>query len=143
MSFLSGILGVSVSEKKRSMIRVIFITAVIVIVISLILMAALIADRASKNEDPDDKDSTVNEITQTFEFGDTKTGTLLLINKNTDEFDFTINSESKLVNLSENIAKADGENLNVVNLYIGGCSLESITTTCSQTKRRTSCNITE
>ncbi len=108
MSFLSGLLGVSVSEKRRSMIRVICITAAIVIAISLILTVTLISDRSSKKEDPDDKDSAVNEITESFEFSDTKTGTLLLVNKSTDGFDFSLNPESKLVSISENIAKADG-----------------------------------
>ena len=110
MSFINNLLGKTEEQRKKNLIMAIYITIAVVLLLTIAIIATLIADNADKL--PDGPDGNLEEnaepVTKKFDINDTKKGTLLVVNKNTDKYDFTLNTESTLRQMSVNIPKVDG-----------------------------------
>ena len=79
--------------------------------LTLAIIVTLIADRTDKLPEgtPDDEiEQNATPVTKKFDLNDTKKGTLLVINKNTAKYDFTVNPESSLKQMSANIPSVSG-----------------------------------
>ena len=111
MGILDALLGRTVAEKRKNLVRVIYATIAFFLAVSVILAFALAA--SSEKEDIDNSTSkkpsdAVTSKTLSFSFADTKTGTLLVVNKNSAAYDFEANPESDLVLMSSALPSADG-----------------------------------
>jgi D-alanyl-D-alanine carboxypeptidase len=111
VSFINNLLGKTQEQRKKNLVLIIYITMAVVLLLTFAIIATLIADRADKLPEgtPDDEfEQSVQPVTKNFEFRDTKKGTLLVVNKNTDKYDFELNPESQLKQMSTNIPKVSG-----------------------------------
>ena len=108
MRFLNEIFGRTPSERKKNLVRVIYVTVAAILLVTLVLSIALIVP-SGKNDKKDDT-STRNEVAS-YTFSQTKSGTLLLVNKKSASYDFSTNPESNLVKMSESLPSANGSAL--------------------------------
>ena len=111
MSFINNLLGKTEEQRKKNLIMAIYITIAVVLLLTIAIIATLIADNADKLPEgsPDGTlEQSAEPVTKEFDINDTKKGTLLVVNENTDEYDFTLNPESELKQMSVNIPKVDG-----------------------------------
>jgi len=111
VSFINNILGKTQDQRKKNLVTIIYITTAVVLLLTIAIIATLIADRADKA--PDDtsdngNDPSLQAVTKSFDLSDTKKGTLLIINKNTAKYDFTLNPESNLKLLSSSVPNVGG-----------------------------------
>ncbi len=107
MKSLREYIGNGDNKIKRLTVLSIYATAALIILVAVALLITLSVTHS---------DNTPNvigggtggkgEFTLTYE--DTKKGELLVINKGTAAFDFTVNTESKLVSMANEIPSADG-----------------------------------
>ena len=111
MSFINNLLGKTEEQRKKNLIMAIYITIAVVLLLTIAIIATLIADNADKLPDGSlngTLEQDAEPVTKKFDINDTKKGTLLVVNKNTDEYDFTLNLESELKQMSTNIPKVNG-----------------------------------
>lgn len=103
---LNELFGTTQNEKKRNLIRIIYLTVAVILIVCAALAITLIASRGET--DDCDNDKAVQSVTIEYSFSDTKVGPLLVVNSNSEAYDFELNPESKLVSLKSNIPTADG-----------------------------------
>ena len=111
MSFINNLLGKTQEQRKKNLVLIIYITTAAVLILTFAIIATLIADRSDKLPEgtpDDDLEQNAVPITKSFELVDTKKGTLLVVNKTTAKYDFALNPESALKQMSTNIPKANG-----------------------------------
>lgn len=111
MSFINNLLGKTEEQRKKNLIMAIYITIAVVLLLTIAIIATLIADNADKLPEgsPDGTlEQSAEPVTKTFDINDTKKGTLLVVSMSTDKYDFTLNAESTLRQMSTNIPKVDG-----------------------------------
>ncbi len=112
MSILDILLGKTVSEKRKNLVRVIYVTATVFLALVVVLAFALAASTDDGVEVKDNtQDNAVTSKTVSCSFSETKTGSLLIVSKNSAPFDFDANPESKLVSMSSSLPSADGSAL--------------------------------
>ena len=92
---------------KRATIASVYVTALIVSLLSIILIIALCVNHFSGPQKVIGG-SADGEGVFTLSYGDTKKGDLLVINKSSTAFDFSSNPEASLVSMSSEIPTADG-----------------------------------
>lgn len=111
MSFINDLFGKTHDQRKKNLILTIYITTAVVLLLTVAIIVTLIADRTDVLPEgtPDDEiEQNATPVTKKYDLDDTKKGTLLVINKNTDKYDFTINPESALKQMSANIPNVSG-----------------------------------
>lgn len=112
MSILDEIFGISPNVKKKNLVRVIYLTIAAILLVSLTLAIAL-AFPSDKTDDSD-KNGDIPSETVIYPFSDTKTGTLLVVNKTSNAYDFSANPESALVSMHASLPSADGSALYIL-----------------------------
>ena len=112
MSILDKIFGISPNLKKKNLVRMIYVTVAAILLVTLTLAFAL-AFSSDKTRD-DDKNDDIPSETVIYPFSDTKTGTLLVVNKKSTAYDFSANPESALVLMHTALPSADGSSLYVL-----------------------------
>ena len=115
MSILDALLGKTIREKKKNLVRVIYVTVAVFLALVVVLTFALIFSTDNENDvkssdNQETKEPATNEKIS-CSFSQTKTGTLLVVNKNSAPYDFTVNPESNLVLISTSIPSFDGSPL--------------------------------
>ena len=112
MSILDEIFGRSPNTKKKNLVRMIYVTIAAILLVTLTLALAL----AFPSDKPSDKDKNDDIVSETviYPFSDTKTGTLLVVNKTSNAYDFSVNPESALVLMSSALPSADGSPLYIL-----------------------------
>ena len=111
MSFINDLFGKTHDQRKKNLILTVYITMAVVLLLTVAIIVTLIADRTDVLPEgtPDDEiEQNATPVTKKYDLNDTKKGTLLVINKNTDKYDFTINPESALKQMSANIPSVSG-----------------------------------
>ena len=111
MSFINNLLGKTQDQRKKKLVMIIYITTAVVLLLTLAIIATLIADRTDKlpsGTPDDDIEQNAVPVTKKFDIDDTKKGTLLVVNKSTEKYDFALNPESELKQMSVNIPKVNG-----------------------------------
>ena len=111
MSFINDLFGKTHDQRKKNLILTIYITTAVVLLLTVAIIVTLIADRTDVLPEgtPDDEiEQNATPVTKKYDLEDAKKGTLLVINKNTDKYDFTINPESALKQMSANIQSVSG-----------------------------------
>lgn len=112
MSILDALFGKTIYEKRKNLPRVIYATVAVFLVLAVILAFALAASTDDGIEDDSNKPSeTVTNKTLNCSFSETKTGNLLVVNKNSKAYDFEVNPESNLVLMSTVLPSVDGSSL--------------------------------
>ena len=106
---LNELFGTTQNEKKKNLIRMIYLTVAVILIVCAALAITLIASQG-ENEDGDN-DKTVQSVTVNYSFSDTKVGSLLVVNSKSEAYDFELNPESKLVSLKSKIPTSDGSAL--------------------------------
>ena len=115
MSILDTLLGRTVSEKRKNLVRVIYVTVAVFLALVVVLAFALAASTEDgESVDTGKQSETVTNKTLKRSFSDTKTGTLLVVNKNSAPFDFEANPESKLVSMNAELPTSDGSALYIL-----------------------------
>ncbi len=101
---LKGLFGKTQNEKKKNLIRIIYLTVAVILMVTVALAITLAvgSKKGDETSDPKDKTGEPNTTTVTYSLSDTKKGTLLIVNKNSDAFDFNVNPETdkSLVSMS-------------------------------------------
>jgi D-alanyl-D-alanine carboxypeptidase len=111
VSFINNLLGKTEEQRKKNLIMAIYITIAVILILTIAIIATLIADRSDKMPEDapgGDIEQGAEAVTKKFDISDTKKGTLLVVNKSTDEYDFTLNPESELKQMSTSIPKVNG-----------------------------------
>ncbi len=112
MSILDALLGRTISEKRKNLVRIIYVTVTVFLTLVVILAFALATSTDDGIEDDGNKpNDTVSSEKLSCSFSETKTGTLLVVNKNSEAYDFNSNPESDLVSMSSSLPSADGSAL--------------------------------
>ncbi len=109
MSILDTLFGNTQNEKKRNLVRAIYVTVASILLITVVLALALVFP-ADKPDDTTPNDSHQSETVH-YAFSDTKSGSLLVVNKKSSAYDFTLNPESNLKKMSDSLPSADGSSL--------------------------------
>ena len=97
---LKDLFGKTQNEKKKNIIRIIYLTVAVILMISVALAIAL-AVGSTKSDIPENNGEDTTQVTEKvvkYSFADTQKGTLIVVNKN-NEFNFEAN-ESALVSIS-------------------------------------------
>ena len=109
MSFINNLLGKTQEQRKKKLVLIIYITTAVVLLLTFAIIATLIADRTDKLPNDDDGlEQNAVPVTKKFDVNDTKKGTLLIVSMNTAKYDFALNPESALKQMSTNIPKVSG-----------------------------------
>ena len=95
---LNELFGKTQTEQKRNLIRIIYLTVAVILTVCVALTITLILTNRDDQE-PADKVQ-IPTVTEEYSFSDTKTGTLLIVNKSSAAFDFSLNPESELVSIN-------------------------------------------
>ena len=99
---LKDFFGKTQDEKKRNIVRIIYLTVTVILILSVALAITLAVGQngndGASGDDTSDASGTVLKPT----LSDTKKGTLLVVNSQSNAFDFTVNSEKSLVSISNN-----------------------------------------
>ena len=77
---LNELFGTTQNEKKRNLIRIIYLTVAVILIVCAALAITLIASRGETDDGENDK--TVQSVTIEYSFSDTKVGPLLVVNSN-------------------------------------------------------------
>ena len=96
---LKDLFGKTQNEKKKNIIRIIYLTAAVILMVSVALAIAL-AVGSTKDDAPlnnGDDTTQVTEKTVKYNFSDTQKGALIVVNKN-NSFNFDVN-EKNLVSM--------------------------------------------
>lgn len=98
---------------KRATVASVYVTALLVILLTILLLITLFTNHFGGGtnvigSNPDTKGSF------TLVYDDTKKGELLVINKTATAFDFTVNAESRLVSIADEIPSVEGTPLYVL-----------------------------
>ncbi len=99
-------------KKKKLAIIIIAVTIVLIIAVSSVLIVNLVKNSGADDPTPPDNaptndgnGGTTVTSSKNLAFSATKSGTLLLVNKDSEAYDFTANPETNLADISENIPK--------------------------------------
>ena len=106
---LNELFGKTQTEQKRNLIRIIYLTVAVILTVCVALTITLILTNRDDQE-PADKVQ-IPTVTEEYSFSDTKTGTLLIVNKSSAAFDFSLNPESELVSINNSIPSKNGSPL--------------------------------
>ncbi len=125
---LKEFFGKTQDEKKRNLVYVIYLTVAIILVISVALAITLAVTQSQSNTPPDDNNNSgVSGVAKNYSLADTKKGTLLVVNKQSNAFDFTsnkgslasISSSSNLYSLKSQGMQANKDALAALNKMLG------------------------
>ena len=95
---MKTLFGKTQDEKKRNIVRIIYLTVAIILTLSVALAITLAVTSNSDggfSSGSDDTDTVLK-----YSVTDTHRGTLIVINSKSDAFDFTVNSEKSLSSLN-------------------------------------------
>ena len=106
---MNELFGRTQFEQKRNLIRVIYLTVAVILIVATAL-AITLAVTTGENDETDFVDEVI-ATTERYSISDTKKGALLIVNKNSAAFDFSLNPESALVSIKDNIPQKDGSAL--------------------------------
>ena len=124
---LKEFFGRTQDEKKRNIVRIIYLTVAVILILSVALAITLAVGQNENNGTFGDGTSDASGTVLKPTLSDTKKGTLLVINSQSSAFDFTINEKS-LVSISNNSnlyslktegMKANKEALTALNKMLG------------------------
>ena len=93
---MKTLFGRTPDEKKRNIIRIIYLTVAIILTLSVALAITLAVTSNSDGNNKTDETDTVLKYSVT----DTQRGTLIVVNSNSAAFDFTVNSEKSLSSIN-------------------------------------------
>lgn len=102
-------------KKKKIAIIIAVCTVVLILAVAVALVVSIVANRSNtpdnnnggNTNDDGDNGGTIVNTTQNYSFNATKSGTLLVINKNSNPFDFELNSTASFKEISANIPKVN------------------------------------
>ena len=124
---LKDLFGKTQNEKKKNIIRIIYLTVAVILMVSVALAVALTVG-STKDDAPlnDGDDATqVTEKTVKYNFSDTQKGALIVVNKN-HSFNFDVNAKSLVsMSTSQNYVlknadmKANKDALSALNKMLG------------------------
>ena len=109
MRILDELFGRTPNEKKKNLVRVIYVTVAVILLVAIAL-GIMLAFPADKPDDTN-SDNTPAEQTVSCSFDETKMGALLIVNKKSNAYDFTLNPESSLVKMSDSLPSVDSSAL--------------------------------
>ena len=116
MGILDALLGRSIAEKRRSLVRIMHVTAALFLVVAVLLAVALATSGDKDVDDAADSKPNGSTVSKTlsYSFDKTKSGHLLVVNKNSAPYDFEANPESELVLMSAALPSVDGTPLYIL-----------------------------
>ena len=124
---LKELFGKTQDEKKKNMIRIIYLTVAVILMVTVALVIAL-AVGSTKADVPENNGEDTTQITEKvvkYSLADTKKGALIVVNKN-NSFDFKANesfltsmSSSKNYSLKSEGMKANKTALSALNKMLG------------------------
>lgn len=110
MGFLNALFGRTVAEKRHNLVLTAYITMAFILLLSVLLTVSLFV--GGDNDRKEEEDSPASDVPSSriveYDYTETKKGSLLVINKSTAAYDFTLNPESDLVKISDKIPSHNG-----------------------------------